>query len=74
MEDAIYDSQALCNFMDIDLCQQSVPFATTLMGFRHLLEANDLPQAMLIEVGSPRFVLFLHRCGQLIRGVRNKRP
>jgi IS5 family transposase len=38
--------------MDIDLSRQSVPDATTLMGFRHLLEANDLPQAMLIEVNA----------------------
>src|SRR5438552_2361587 len=38
--------------MDIDLSKQSVPDATTLMGFRHLLEANDLPQAMLIEVNA----------------------
>lgn len=52
VEDAIYDSQALRNFMDIDLCQQSVPDATTLMGFRHLLEANDLSQAMLVEVNA----------------------
>jgi transposase, IS5 family len=52
VEDAIYDSQALRNFMDIDLCKQNVPDATTLMGFRHLLEANDLPQAMLIEVNA----------------------
>ena len=52
VEDAIYDSQALRNFMDIDLCRQSVPDATTLMGFRHLLEANDLPQAMLVEVNA----------------------
>jgi IS5 family transposase len=52
VEDAIYDSQALRNFMDIDLSKQSVPDATTLMGFRHLLEANDLPQAMLVEVNA----------------------
>jgi IS5 family transposase len=52
VEDAIYDSQALRNFMDIDLSQQSVPDATTLMGFRHLLEANDLTQAMLVEVNA----------------------
>ena len=50
VEDAIYDSQALRNFMGIDLCRQSVPDATTLMGFRHLLEANDLTKAMLVEV------------------------
>jgi IS5 family transposase len=52
VEDAIYDSQALRNFMDIDLSRQSVPDATTLMGFRHLLEANGLPQAMLVEVNA----------------------
>lgn len=52
VEDAVYDSQALRNFMGIDLCKQNVPDATTLMGFRHLLEANDLPQAMLIEVNA----------------------
>ncbi len=50
VEDAIYDSQALRNFMGIDLSRQSVPDATTLMGFRHLLEANDLTKAMLVEV------------------------
>src|SRR5450830_864849 len=49
VEDAVYDSQALRNFMGIDLGRQSVPDATTLMGFRHLLEANDLPQAMLVS-------------------------
>ncbi|MEO7320401.1 MAG: transposase, partial [Nitrosospira sp.] len=52
VEDAIYDSQALRNFMDIDLCQQSVPNATTLMGFRHLQDAHDLAQAMLVEVNA----------------------
>ncbi len=52
VEDAIYDSQALRNFMDIDLSHTSVPDATTLMGFRHLLEANDLTRAMLVEVNA----------------------
>lgn len=52
VEDAIYDSQALRNFMGIDLSRQSVPDATTLMGFRHLLEAHDLPQALLVEVNA----------------------
>lgn len=52
VEDAIYDSQALRNFMGIDLSRESVPDATTLMGFRHLLEANDLAQAMLVEVNA----------------------
>jgi transposase, IS5 family len=52
VEDAIYDSQALRNFMGIDLSRESVPDATTLMGFRHLLEAHDLAQAMLVEVNA----------------------
>ncbi len=52
VENAIYDSQALRNFMGIDLCKQGVPDATTLMGFRHLLEANNLAQAMLVEVNA----------------------
>ena len=52
VEDAIYDSQALRNFMDIDLGRHSVPDATTLMGFHHLLEAHDLTQALLAEINA----------------------
>lgn len=52
VEDAIYDSQALRNFMGIELSRESVPDATTLMGFRHLLEAHDLAQALLVEVNA----------------------
>ena len=52
VEDAVYDSQALSSFMGIDLSRESVPDATTLMGFRHLLEANDLTRAMLVEVNA----------------------
>ena len=66
VEDAIYDSQALRNFMDIDLSHTSVPDATTLMGFgktpspRHLLESNDLtnlkflPQKSEFPLSNPR--------------------
>lgn len=52
VEDAIYDSQALRNFCGIDLGVESVPDATTLMGFRHLLETHELPQALLKEVNA----------------------
>ena len=52
VEDAVYDSQALANFMGIDSSHEGVPDATTLMGFRHLLEANDLTKAMLVEVNA----------------------
>ena len=38
--------------MGIDRSRESVPDATTLMGFRHLLEENDLTRAMLVEVNA----------------------
>jgi IS5 family transposase len=52
VEDAVYDSQALRQFLSIDLSQQNVPDATTLTGFRHLLEAHNLTQAMLVEINA----------------------
>ncbi len=50
VEDAIYDRQGLRHFCAIDLAVSNVPDSTTLMDFRHLLEKNALPQAMLKEV------------------------
>ncbi len=52
VEDAVYDSQALSGFMGIDLSRESVPDATTLIGFRNLLDENDLTKAMLVEVNA----------------------
>jgi IS5 family transposase len=42
IEDAIYDSQAIFAFIGIDLGRESALDATTLLKFRHLLEANEL--------------------------------
>ena len=42
LEDAVYDSQALRDFIGIDLAIEAVPDATTLLKFRHLLEKQDL--------------------------------
>ncbi|MBG6219120.1 IS5 family transposase [Janthinobacterium sp. CG_23.4] len=42
IEDAIYDSQSIRAFVGIDLGRESAPDATTLLKFRHLLEANAL--------------------------------
>ena len=42
IEDAIYDSQAIRGFVGIDLNRESAPDATTLLKFRHMLEANGL--------------------------------
>jgi IS5 family transposase len=52
LEDALYDSQALRTFAGIDLSVEAVPDATTLLKFRHLLEAHDLTQRIFAEVGA----------------------
>jgi IS5 family transposase len=52
LEDALYDSQALRNFAGIDLSVESVPDATTLLGFRHLLEEQALGPEILKEVNA----------------------
>jgi IS5 family transposase len=44
IEDAIYDSQAIRAFVGVDLNRESAPDATTLLKFRHLLEAKGLTQ------------------------------
>jgi IS5 family transposase len=51
LEDAIYDSQAMRNFIGVDLGGESVPDATTLLKFRHLLEENELTKAIFEEIG-----------------------
>ena len=52
LEDALYDSQAMREFVGIDLAKQNVPDATTLLKFRRLLEAHELGAAILAEVNA----------------------
>ena len=52
LEDAIYDSQALRDFVGIDLSHESVPDATTLLKFRRLLVTNDLTKALFEEINA----------------------
>jgi IS5 family transposase len=52
LEDALYDSQALRDFVGIDLSRESVPDATTLLKFRRLLLANDLTRALFDEINA----------------------
>ena len=52
LEDAIYDSQAMRTFAGIDLSVEAVPDATTLLNFRHLLEAHALTEQIFAEVGA----------------------
>ena len=52
LEDALYDSQAMREFIGIDLGRENVPDATTLLKFRRLLEQHDLTGAILAEVNA----------------------
>jgi IS5 family transposase len=50
-EDALYDVPVFREFCRIDLGRERVPDATTLLHFRHLLEAHDLGAALFAKVG-----------------------
>jgi IS5 family transposase len=50
LEDALYDITALRAFAGIELGSESVPDATTLLKFRHLLEEHELTSGILAEV------------------------
>jgi IS5 family transposase len=41
-EEALYDSAAMRNFVGIELGQDPIPDETTILNFRHLLEAHNL--------------------------------
>ena len=62
LEDAIYDSQALRNFVGVDLAVESVPDATTLLKFRHLLEERSLTKVIFEEING-----YLSEKGMLMR-------
>ena len=52
LEDAIYDSQAMREFIGIDLSREQVPDATTLLKFRRKLEDNKLTEVIFKEVAA----------------------
>ena len=52
LEDALYDSQAMREFVGIDLAREQVPDATTLLKFRRLLEQHELTKAIFEEVNA----------------------
>jgi transposase, IS5 family len=52
LEDQVCDSQAMREFVGIDLAREQVPDATTLLKFRRLLEQHQLTQAILNEVNA----------------------
>ena len=51
-EDAIYDSQAMRAFARIDLADDGVPDATTLLKFRRLLETHDLCKGLFQAINA----------------------
>ena len=51
VEEALWDSRAMRQFVGIDLGWEPAPDETTICKFRHLLEANGLGEAILQAVG-----------------------
>ena len=52
IEDAIYDSHAMRNFMHIDFLTEQVPDATTLLHFRHILEEHKIGEQIFADVNT----------------------
>ena len=50
-EEALYDSASLRRFAGIDLGNEPVPDATTMLKFRRLLEQHQLPEQLFAQVG-----------------------
>lgn len=63
IEDSIYDSYAMRNFMHLDFFTEQVPDATTLLHFRHLLEKNKIGEQIFDDVAAR-----LEKAGLIMRG------
>ena len=50
-EEALYDTSVFRDFCGFDLGRERIPDATTLLHFRHLLEAHQLGTALFAKVG-----------------------
>ena len=51
IEEALYDSRALRQFVGIDLGREPVPDETTICKFRHLLEAHQIGEQLFARIG-----------------------
>ena len=49
-ENAIYDSYCMLKFMGLDFMTESVPNATTLLKFRHLLEEHSIGKIIFDDI------------------------
>ncbi|BFU92649.1 MAG: IS5 family transposase [Nitrospira sp.] len=52
VEEALYDSRAMRQFVGIDLGREPVPDETTICKFRHLLEAHQLGKPLFARIGA----------------------
>lgn len=51
VEEALYDSRAMRQFVGIDLGREPVPDETTICKFRHLLEAHQVGERLFARIG-----------------------
>lgn len=51
VEEALYESTSMREFVGIDLGQERVPDETTVLNFRHLLERHELGRLIFEQVG-----------------------
>ena len=49
-EDTIYDSESMRRFAGVELSEDVIPDETTILRFRHLLEAHQLTAAIFAEI------------------------
>jgi transposase, IS5 family len=52
LEDALYDSQSMREFVGLDLSRESAPDATTLLKFRRLLEQHQLTAKLFESINA----------------------
>ena len=62
-EEALYDIQSMRSFCGLELGRDAIPDETTILNFRHLLEAHDLTKAVFAAVAE-----HLEARGALLRG------
>src|SRR3954469_17557752 len=65
-EDALYDVAAFRDFCRIDLGRERVPDATTLLQFRHLIEAHQIGAALFATIGELLQANGMKLCGGTI--------
>lgn len=63
LEDEIYESVSMRNFVGLDLMSETVPDATTLLHFRHLLEKHELGKKIFDSING-----YLTKAGYIYNG------